>query len=171
MTIRELLIGIGNYPKLLICLFTLLPISAVALGRIHARHEGGTAPWKFIYAIIVFAVCIPGIAAVVLTGYELFFSRENLLDLNLIVYYLPILSMVITLIIISKNVSFDSIPGFGRLTGLFIILAITFISVLAIQKTSIWLVFGGSIYSLLIIGLGVYFVLRWAVYLMFRKRS
>ena len=81
----------------------------------------------------------------VLTAYALFFTKENLLDVSIVVYLLPIVSMVVTLVLIRKNVSFEDVPGFERLSGLMVMIACSFAIALVIQKTRIWIVFGGSI--------------------------
>jgi len=78
----------------------------------------------------------------VLTAYALFFTKENLLDVSIVVYLLPIISMVVTLVLIRKNVSFEDVPGFERLSGLMVMIACSFAIALVIQKTRIWIIFG-----------------------------
>ena len=56
-----------------------------------------------------------GLFAAVITAYGLFFTRTNLLEVNLLVYALPIVSMAFTLLAVRRNVEFESIPGFDRL--------------------------------------------------------
>jgi len=55
----------------------------------------------------VYLVCIPGLLASVLTSYSLFFRHADLLNVNLAVYFLPIISMIVTLILIHKTVNFE----------------------------------------------------------------
>ena len=109
--------------------------------------------------------------AAVLTAYTLFFTRENLLDVNMLVYVLPIVSMTATLILIRKNASFDEIPGFDRLSGLMVLIAITFVFVLIIERTRIWVLFGGSLASLAALVVGLYALLKWAAYMVFRRKD
>ena len=101
--------------------------------------------------------------ASVLTAYTLFISRENLLDVNPLVYFLPVVSMVVTLVFIRKNVSFDEVPGFDRLSGLMVMVGCSFAVALAIQKTNIWIFFGGSIERLFILAAGVFALLKWGL--------
>ena len=50
---------------------------------------------------------IPGIMSAVLIAYTLFLTRTNLLQVNLLVYFLPLLGMGLTYYLIGRNVSFD----------------------------------------------------------------
>jgi len=171
MTIRELTELAGKQPWLLVATFVALPLLAWTLGRIHGRGNGGGTPWKYIYSILVYLVCVPGMFAAILTAYALFFTRENLLDVNLLVYVLPLVSMIATLVFIRKNVSFDLIPGFDRLSGLMMMIGCSFAIALAIQKTNIWVVFGGTIEKLFLLAAGVFALLKWGTYMLFRGRD
>ncbi len=147
------------------------PVAAWLCGLVHGRGNGGSSPWKYVYSVLVYLACVPGTFAVVLTGYTLFFTRENLLDVNPLVYFLPLVSMVVTLVFIHKNVAFDLVPGFDRLSGLMVMIGCSFVIALAIQKTRIWLFFGGSIEWLMALAVGVFALLKWGTYMLFRSRD
>lgn len=171
MTTRELIQMAGGHAWVLLAASIVPPLAAWLCGKLHGRSNGGGAPWKYVYSALVYLVCVPGMLAAVLTGYTLFFSRENLLDVNLLVYFLPLVSMVVTLIFIRKNVSFDLVPGFERLSGLMAMMGCSFAIALAIQKTNIWIFFGGSIEKLLALAVGVFALLKWGTYMLFRSRE
>ena len=171
MTIRDLIHLSDQHPFVLVGVFVAPPVIAWLLGRMHERGKGGASPWKYIYSVLVYLVCVPGLFAAVITAYTLFFSHENLLDASLLVYFLPIVSMVVTLIFIRKNVTFDEVPGFDRLSGLMMMVGCSFAVALAIQKTNIWIFFGGSIERLFILALGVFALLKWGTYMLFRRRD
>jgi hypothetical protein len=137
----------------------------------HQRGQGGRAPWKYIYSILVYLACVPGLFAGVLTAYTLFFTRENLLDASLVVYVAPIVSMIVTLILIRKNVEFDQVPGFDRISGLMVMIACSFGVALAIEKMRIFVFFGGSIGKLFLLAAGIFALLRWGVSRLFRRRE
>jgi hypothetical protein len=117
----------------------------------------------------VYWACLPGVFVAVVVGYMLFFTSENLLDQSVLLYILPPVSMVATLVLIRKNVSFDDVPGFDRLSGLIAVIAVTFALVLAIHKTRLWLVFGGSIFLLVGSVIALIGVLQWGLYSLFRR--
>lgn len=171
MTIRELIQMAGEHPWVLVLAFVVPPVFAWLAGWLHGKEQGKLAPWKYLYSLLVYLVCVPGMFAGVITAYTLFFSGENLLDANLLVYFLPIAAMVATLVLIRKNVSFDEVPGFDRLSGLMVMVGCSFAIALAIQKTRIWIFFGGSIEKLFLLAAGVFALLKWGTYMLFRRRD
>jgi hypothetical protein len=160
MTVRDLILLVGSYPVPTAAWFVAVPVAAFAIGLVHGKGRAVESPWRYVYSAIVYIACVPGIMAAVLTAYALFFTRENLLDVNLIVYFAPIVSMAVTLAVVSRTTEFDDIPGFDRLSGLMVVLAVTFIVLLLIQKTRIWVFFGASLLWLVIIGVVLFFILK-----------
>jgi hypothetical protein len=169
MTARELIHFADRHPFVLASAFVFAPLAAWLCGRWHGPGNGANSPWKYCYSVLIYLTCVPGMFAGVLTGYALFFTKENLLDVSVVVYLLPILSMIVTLALIRKNVSFEAVPGFDRLSGLLVMIACSFAIALAIQKTRIWLVFGGSIDRLILLAVAVFALLKWGTRLLFRS--
>ncbi|MEZ4765253.1 MAG: hypothetical protein R3C26_19345 [Calditrichia bacterium] len=106
-----------------------------------------------------------------LTAYSLFFLRSNLLEVNALIYFLPIISMIVTLALMRRNVNFDYLPGFDRLRGLMLLLAVTFIVSFLLMQLRIWLFFGGSIGSLLIGMILIFLLLRYGSRLLLRGKK
>ena len=171
MTTRDLIYQADQHPVALAVALAAPPLFSMVVGWLHSRGQGGAEPWNYSYAVLVYLACVPGMFASVLTAYTLFFSRENLLDTNLLVYFLPIVSMIVTLVLIRKNVAFDEVPGFDRLSGLMVMVGCSFAIALAIQKTKIWILFGGSIERLFILAAGIFGLLKWGAYVLFRRRD
>jgi hypothetical protein len=171
MTLRDLIQMANGHLLALLIFFVLPPVIAWLCGLIHGRGNGANAPWKYIYSVLIYLVCIPGLFSSVLTGYGLFFQKENMLDVNLAVYLLPIVSMVVTLILIHKIVNFENVPGFDRISGLMVMIGCSFLIALAIEKTRIWIFFGGSIAMLFALAAGIFALLKWGTYMLFRRRD
>lgn len=171
MTTREFLLLIGQHPLMLVLVLGAVPVLAWVCGMLHGRGNGGNAPWKYLYSVLVYAACVPGIFAAVLLAYTLFFIHENLLDVNLLVYVGPIVSMALTLLCIQRNVNFDNVPGFDRLAGLMVLIGVSFASVLAIDRTHIFIGFFASIYHLFILAAFIFALLKWGAYTLFRRRE
>jgi hypothetical protein len=169
MTIRELTQWFGAHPWILLAVFVALPVAAWCLRPLHGPANGGVAPWKYAYSVLVYLACVPGMFSSVLTAYALFFRNENLLDANLLVYVLPIVSMILTLVFVSKNVGFDAVPGFDRLSGLMITIACSFGLALAVHKTRIFVGFFGSIDRLFLLAGAIFALLKWGSYMLFRR--
>ncbi len=170
MTINELIHITVLYETAIIAFFCLLPIITLVIGWIHGRGRGFLSPWKYVYGFLIYLVSVPGILSAVLTGYTFFFTQINLLKVNVIVYFLPIISMIITLLIINKRVDFKRIPGFDRIQGLMLLIGVSFIIALIIQKMRIWVVFGGSIFSLFIIAVVIFLILKYALHLLSKRK-
>ena len=171
MTIRELIQAADRHPLELGAAIVLPPLLAWICARLHGPGRGGVAPWKYVYSVLVYAVCVPGLFSGVLTAYAVFFIRQNLLDASLLVYFLPIASMAVTLVFIRRNVSFDDVPGFDRLSGLMVMIGCSFALALAIDKTNIWIWFGGTIERLFLLELGIFALLKWGTHTLFRSRA
>lgn len=169
MTLREAMTWVGTHTWLLAAWVVIPPIVVWLMRHLHGRGGGVKAPWRYLYAVVVYLVCVPGMLAAVVTAYMLFFTRENLLDVNLLVYILPIVSMVVTLLIMRASVPFDAVPGFDRLSGLMVMIAVSFGIALAIQKTGIWVVFGASIQMLFAMAVFVFLLLKWGTHALFRR--
>lgn len=170
MTLQQVIDTAGERPLLLLALLAVPPIAAWVAGRIHGQGTGGESPWRFIYAALVYLVCIPGLLAAVLIAYAMFFTGDSLLQVNILVYFLPIASMVATLVVMSRNVRFDHVPGFDRLWSLMLTIAIVFAIALAVRKTRIWLLFGASIWVLLLFAVAVFLLLGWSSQRVFGSR-
>lgn len=169
MTARGLLELAGRYPAILAVGILLPPVLALLLGALHVRGRGGAPPWRVLYAILVYAVTIPGMGAAVVTLYKVFFTHESLLDANLLVHFGPILTMAVTLLLIRKSVSFDELPGFDRLSGLIALVGVTFVILLVVQKTFVGIFFGGSIGLLVAVGVFLFALLKWGSNAVFRR--
>lgn len=171
MTLREFIQAADRHPIGLAGALVAVPVLTWLLGVLHREGEGRNAPWKYGYAVLVYAACIPGMFAAVLTAYAMFFQNENLLDANLLVYLLPIATMITALVLIRKRVAFVDVPGFNRLSGLMVLLAGSFGLALALHKTRIFVGFFGSIEMLFLLAAGIFALLKWGAYSLFRSRN
>ncbi|HJW28610.1 MAG TPA: hypothetical protein VJ508_05090 [Saprospiraceae bacterium] len=122
---------------LLLGYFLLIPLVAV-LAMIFNNGEGHLSPWKYLYSTLIYLVCVPGIFAVTLSIYFFLFERRSILDTNIYTQILPILSMILTIILIKKQVNLDLVPGFGKLSGLITIISVVMVLMWIIDKTRIY---------------------------------
>ncbi len=70
--------------------------------------------------------------------------------------------MVLSLIILKKQVNLDRIPGFDRLKGLMILLALAFLVGLFLVKLRFVVLFHSSILMLFIFALLAFIAFKWA---------
>lgn len=127
MTLRELFDYLSANPTTVVGFFLLLPIIALLAGFI-AKGEGHISPWKYLYSGLIYLVCVPGIFAAALAVYLFLFEQGgSIFNVNLLTQVLPIISMVVSLGIIRRNVPFEYIPGFGKLSDLMVMIASVFV--------------------------------------------
>ncbi|MFN7118781.1 MAG: hypothetical protein ACK4TA_18425 [Saprospiraceae bacterium] len=137
MTLRQLFDLIGNNPAYIIFYFAIIPFAAL-LANVLGKGEGNLSPWKYLYSILIYAVCVPGIFAVTLSIYYFLFEKRSILDTDVYIQILPIVSMVLTLLIIRRNADFDYIPGFDKLSGLMMMIAATLGIMWFVDRTHIY---------------------------------
>lgn len=169
MSIQDLLLNAGGYPWAIVSVFVSVPVATWVVGRLHGRGRGGTTPWKHLYATFVYLTCVPGLFAAVVTAYSFFLTSTNLLEVNALVYLLPIVSMVVTLVLVRQNVDLDEVPGFHRLSGLMTLIGMSFAVALAISRTRVWLFFGGSVLLLFAIAAAAFAFMTWGTRALFRR--
>jgi len=116
MTLGQFIQHLGDNPFYPLFYFFILPVAAL-LGNIMAKEEGHLSPWCIYYSVLIYLSVIPGIFAILLNVYHMLFEKRSIYNMNIMVDVLPILSMILTLFLIKKNVDFKDIPGFGKLTG------------------------------------------------------
>jgi hypothetical protein len=163
MTIDQLIALLVEHPAAVACLLVVSPVAAAGTGVCHTRDQGNDSPWKYVYMLLIYLACVPGIFAAVLAGYLFLFQGLNLLKLDLVVHFLPIAMMIVTLALINRKVrSFDGIPGFGRLSGLMLLLAISFAAAFALHRMHFGIVFFGSLGQFVLIAVAAFALLKWS---------
>ena len=136
---------------------------------LHGKHGGGISPWKYVYSVIIYLACIPGIFSLFLTLYSVLLLRASLLAVNVLSYFLPFLSMFLTLFIVRRSVTFDDIPGFRRLYGLFLLIGLTFLVLFTLDRLRILLIFRSSIFLFFGLGIAIFFLLKYSARLLFGR--
>ena len=61
---------------------------------------------EFVFSAIIYLSAIPGVFACILIFYLLFFTGTNLLNVNIVFSFLPVVSMGLAFGIIGKNAKF-----------------------------------------------------------------
>lgn len=124
MTLQEFFNALTANPIILLLFFIALPLTAL-LVLFLGKDEGHKSPWKNIYCTLVYLACIPGVFALTLNVYLFLFERQSIMQMDIYTQVLPIISMILTLYFIRRNVPFQYVPGFDRLSSfLFIMTAL-----------------------------------------------
>lgn len=122
MTLKEFFEFSADNPSYLLAYFILIPFTALLAGWL-GKDEGEEKPWQYLYSALIYLVAIPGVFAVALTIYTLIIEKRPILNTDVYIQILPVLSMIATLLIISRNADIKTIPGFDKISGLVISLS------------------------------------------------
>ncbi|SFE92004.1 hypothetical protein [Spirosoma endophyticum] len=117
MTLRAIFESISGHPAILFLLLMAVPTGAFLVNLWSGNTAEEIWKWRYVYAVLVYLACIPGIFAVTLNVYLFLFERQSIWDINLGAQVLPILTMAGTLMLIRQKIPFTYIPGFGKLSG------------------------------------------------------
>jgi len=168
MTVENSISQIDNYQTQIILYFAIIPIISFVFAVMH-KETDKTNTIDYLLSVLIYAVSLPGILSVTLVFYSMFFVKINMLQVSLLVYFVPIVSMITTFVAISRKVSFGRLPGFGRLWSLMVLLAIIYFSILLLYRLRIHFVFLGSIKHLLIIGVVIFVAIKIVTNKLFKK--
>jgi hypothetical protein len=163
MTIEEIIGKLNSNATGILIFLAFAPLLALLLNAM-VTAENYPKGLKYGYSTALYAACLPGICALLLTLYSFFFLRQNMLQVNIWVYFLPIISMLITLAIIRRKIPFDKIPGSQRISSFLLLVAVSFILTYLLQKTQIYIgIFAlMGMKSLLILFAVIFFVLYYS---------
>jgi hypothetical protein len=159
MTLGEFFTYVGQHPMGVILFFIGVPALVLLIGWI-SQGEGHNPPWNFLFGVLIYAVCIPGIFSVALSVYLFLFQRGNILNTNVLTQILPILSMVLTLAIVRRHVPMEYVPGAGKLSNLMMMIGAIFILMYLLDRTHIFAFAYIPVQYLLLIVVGLLLVFR-----------
>jgi hypothetical protein len=170
MTLQEFFNLLSNNPLLILSYFLIIPFTALLAG-IMGKGEGHMSPWKYLYSTLIYLVSIPGIFAVTLSVYFFLFERRSVLQTDIYTQILPVLSMALTLWLISRNVELKQIPGFGKLSGLLLIIAAALMLMWIFDRLRILVFTMMPFYYVIFLFLGLFLLLRYGWYQMVEKEQ
>lgn len=160
MTLGDLFQYLSENPLPLMAYFIGIPLIALWVGWIDA-DRGYDSPWKYLYALLIYAVCIPGIFSIALSVYLFLFERGgSIFNVNLLTQVVPVVSMLLTLSIIKRNVELDYLPGLGRLSSLITLIMAVFALMYLLNRTHIVAFVSIPVQYLLLIVLALVIILR-----------
>ena len=159
MSVNQFLEYLSQYQLHLGAVLVGIPLFCLLLNQTQTKASV-RKPVHYVYSTAIFATAIPGLFAAIIVFYSLFFIKANLLNSNVILYFLPIISMAATFLIVGRRVGFDILPGFQRLSGLMMLLGIICLLVFFLYRLRFIIGFFASIEQLLVIGVILYAIAK-----------
>jgi hypothetical protein len=162
MTLGEFFNILSNNPAIVLFYFLAVPLTAL-LAFVFGRNEGHLSPWKYLYSILIYLTAVPGIFAITLCIYKFMFERRGIDQINIYTEILPILSMVLTLWLIKKNVSLDDIPGFDKLSGLMLVISVVLVIMWILDKTHVFAFTSIPFIYVILLLIGLFILIRFGL--------
>jgi hypothetical protein len=161
MTLGQFFETVSKEPSIVLFYFFALPFTAF-LASIFGKDEGHLSPWKYLYTVLVYLACIPGIFAITFNAYTFLFERQPIMQMNMLTQLLPVLCMLITLWMIKRNVSLNDVPGFDKIGSLVFILTVLMIMMWILEKTHIFVFTYMPFYQFVLFFIGFLVLIRFA---------
>ena len=162
MTVNDFLAYLEQYQLWVAAGLLAIPVLCALLNQTQQKATERTGI-HYIYSAAVFSTSIPGLFSAIILFYSLFFAKVNLLEVNMVLYFLPLITMVATLLVVKRRVGFDILPGFDRLAGLMILLGLTCLVLFLLYRLRFVIGFFGSMEQLLIFGAVIYGLVKYAM--------
>lgn len=161
MTLGQFFDAVSQNPSIVIFYFVALPVTAL-LAMLFGKGEGHLSPWKYLYTVLVYMACIPGIFAITLNAYMFLFERQPVMQTNIYTQIAPIVLMLVTLWLIKKNVSLNAVPGFDKIGSLFFIITVIISMMWILEKTHIFVFTYMPFYQFVLMFIGFLILIRLA---------
>lgn len=160
MTIQDIINSLSYSPLPIFIYYGVIALTTVAL--LNLIKESNVNNLKYVASAIVYGVCVPGIFSVLLIFYTLFLLNTSLLEVSMTIYFLPIVMMAFVLYGLNKKLKMRLIPGFDRLSGLMILIAITMLIIFVLQRTYFGVLFIGGFFQILVVFIILFLLLKMA---------
>ncbi|MFD2574146.1 hypothetical protein ACFSUS_26150 [Spirosoma soli] len=138
MTLRDIFEAVSGQPTLLFLLLTAVPSGAFLVNLWSGETADQIWKWRYVYSVLVYLACIPGIFAITLDIYLFLFERQSVWEMNLALQALPVFTMAITLILIRRKIPFNYIPGSGNISNFLILVAALMSLLWIVDRTRIF---------------------------------
>ncbi len=169
MTLQEIFDYIRDHQLIAILFFLAVPLIALVTTWI-GKGEGTKTPYNYVYSVLMYLAAVPGIFAVTLCVYTFLFERANFLEVNVLVYFMPIISMIVTMMILRASIDLEDVPGSGKLSGFLMTIFVVILIMYILDRTRIFAVafIHLKFIHVLLMFVGLYIVFRIGVNRMFK---
>ena len=168
MSVNDLITAVGRHPEYIALYLGLVPLLGF-MASYKIKFRLASAKLKMVLSAIMHLAAVPGMLSSALLFYSLFILHQNILNVDALVYFAPIISMFTTFILIKRKINLNQIPGCDRLFGVMVLLFMTCLIVLFLYRFRLVIGFFGSFSHLLIAGAIIFIIFKVALYKIFKK--
>ncbi len=138
-TLEDVLMGLAREWQVLGFAMVLITLASLLICYLLLKSNRPLGAHRFM-SIPIFLTMIPGIFYCVILAYLLVFAQANLITLPLFTF-LPPLWMAASLYLYRQMVDFEQVPGFSRLSGLALFMAVIFAAAFLLARLRVIAVF------------------------------
>ncbi len=154
---QDLINALSPYRLPLLLAMVAIPLVSYGVGQMLKGVSEKSCGWFL--SVMIHLTVIPGICMSLAVCYLMFITRANMLaDVDIVLYFGPVLCMAATLVAISKVMRFSDIPGFDRIGGLIMVTGLSFGMVFFLSRLHFMVAAFTSIWTF-VIGFIVFFAL------------
>lgn len=165
MTLGDLLNHFSANPTPFLIYCGIILVLVLVLNTVVGSEDAEKSPWNYMYSTIIYLVCVPGIFSVFYSVYRFLFERQRIASVDVYTQIIPVVLMVVAVAMIRRVVSLAALPGFGRISGLFITISVVITLMWILDRLRIGFI--GFTYMpiqyLLLIFVGILFLARWGL--------
>ena len=171
MTFDRLLPLLSSYQGVLIAYCAVIPVLAFAMGFLHSVYGGRRPPWNGLYALLLYLVAIPTAIILAVSGYLLFFGTLTFGELSFVPTYVPIISFLLTALLVKRAVDYYYVPAMLNPLGLLILMLLSLSGALYVYHTEAFLLLGRPLATAAVVSVVPFLLLRGVLGRIFGRRE
>ncbi len=161
MSVSQVLTWLSQYQLFVLAYLLSVPLLIFLLG-IGYKKQAKRQFRDYLCSVFIYGITIPGIFSITMLLYSFLFLKSNLLQTNAVLYFLPWISMFFTFWLTKRYTNLTGLPGFGRLSGLMLMMALVFLCLFVLYRMRFIVGFFASFETLLVVGICIFFGIKYA---------
>ncbi len=155
----ELMNQLAPHRAAVLAVLVIVPVLVWVLGAALAHNRQHV--YNRLMTVPVYLTVLPGMMMAWILAYSMLFSGQNIFaELDFVLFFGPVISMIACLILLSRYTKLDRVPGFDKISGMMILAGLSFLLLLFLSKLRVFVGFFTSFGNLAIIFVAIYFVMH-----------
>ena len=156
-----LLADLGPYRGWILFVLVAIPVAIAILG-VTLGHSNPRA-FDRLMSIPAYISVLPGLLMAWIITYTMLFTQQNVFaELDFLLVFGPVLSMIACILLITRFTSFERVPGADKLGAMILLATVAFFALMLLSRLYIFVGFFGSFFHLALVFGGLYFLIHMA---------